>query len=190
MTSVSTAPLWLFWILGGLAILGALATVTRRNAVVAVVTLVGTFFCVAGVYALMSAHFLAILQVLVYAGAIMVLFTFVVMLLGREETEPWSLRAPVTRALGVLALGYLAWVFLRVFLTGAPALPPPAATDFGTVAAVGRALLTDLLFPFELISLLLLVAVIGAMVVARNPRPDAEAAGSPAPAAPAAHPEH
>src|SRR4051794_19973594 len=81
-----------FWLLAALTVFFALFTVTRRNPVTAVMSLVATFFCLAGIYATLDAHFLAILQVLVYAGAIMVLFIFVVMILNREEVSPVSLR--------------------------------------------------------------------------------------------------
>src|SRR6185436_8549850 len=81
-----------FWLLAAATVFFALFTVTRRNPVTAVMSLVATFFCLAGIYATLSAHFLAILQVLVYAGAIMVLFIFVVMILNREEVSPISLK--------------------------------------------------------------------------------------------------
>jgi uncharacterized MnhB-related membrane protein len=79
-----------FWVLAAMTVFFAGFTITRRNPVTAVMSLVGTFFCLAGIYATLSAHFLAILQVLVYAGAIMVLFIFVVMILNREEVSPIS----------------------------------------------------------------------------------------------------
>src|SRR5258707_1246857 len=77
-----------------------LATPPRRSAVAAVMALVLTFFGLAALYTLLSAHFLAAIQVLVYAGAIMTLFVFVVMVLNREEQEPWALRGVVTKAIG------------------------------------------------------------------------------------------
>src|SRR5262245_64342944 len=85
---------------------------TRRNPVTAVMSLVATFFGLAALYATLSAHFLAVLQVLVYAGAIMVLFIFVVMILNREESTAVSLRGIATRALGVIAAVYLTAVFV------------------------------------------------------------------------------
>src|SRR5882672_5337544 len=99
MNPTLTAPMtasvgeqFVFWLLSALTVFFAVFTVTRRNPVTAVMSLVATFFCLAGIYATLSAHFLAILQVLVYAGAIMVLFIFVVMILNREEISPVSLR--------------------------------------------------------------------------------------------------
>src|SRR5260221_8832454 len=110
-TAVATAPSLgaqlLFWVLAVWVIGGALFTMTRRNPVTAVMSLVGTFFALAATYASLSAHFLAILQILVYAGAIMVLFIFVVMILNREEVTPVTLRGLVLRLGGVLAGMYL-----------------------------------------------------------------------------------
>jgi NADH-quinone oxidoreductase subunit J len=171
-------PQVVFWILAALTVGGALVTITRRNLISAVMALVATFFGIAGLYALLSAHFLAAIQVLVYAGGIMVLFIFVIMVLNREEAEPWALRNIVGFALGAAAVVYLAvrmgqllWeagplgteVALRIPLReGAP------PQDFGTVAKIGDYFFTEFLFPFEAISILLVIAVIGAVVLART----------------------
>jgi len=159
----------LFWaVLGPLLLGGALSTITRRNAVAAVMSLVATFFGLAACYALLSAHFLAALQVLVYAGAIMVLFIFVVMVLNRDEAEPWAWRGVVLKGLvGVPAIVYTA-VKLTYYLSSAklPALKE-APAEFGTVENVGNVLFTDYLFAFEAVSVLLLIAVVAAVVVAR-----------------------
>ncbi len=170
-----------FWCCAVLVVIGALLTITRRNTISAVMALVLTFFALAAVYTLLSAHFLAVVQVLVYAGAIMTLFVFVVMVLNREEQEPWALRGIVTKAVGLGALGYLmmrmaGFLFTR---TAARLEAPPA--DWGGVHNVGELLFTDYLFPFEAISLTLLVAVIGAVVVARMPHPHAQQAANSAP---------
>src|SRR4029079_6973346 len=95
----------------------ALFTIKTRNPVTAVMSLVATFFGLAAIYASLDAHFLAVLQVLVYAGAIMVLFIFVVMILNREEVAPLALRP--TRILGVVAAAYLLYVFASVVGFGA-----------------------------------------------------------------------
>jgi len=92
---------FVFWLLAAWVTFFAVFTITRKNPVTAVMSLVATFFGLAGIYATLSAHFLAVLQVLVYAGAIMVLFIFVVMILNREEVTPLSFRP--MRVLGVLA---------------------------------------------------------------------------------------
>jgi NADH-quinone oxidoreductase subunit J len=167
--SPDTAPIVLFWIFASLAVLGALATITRRNPVVAVVCLVGTFFALAVDFLLLYAQFLAVIQVMVYAGAIMVLFVFVVMVVSRAESEPlWRVTGPVTKVLGLGAIVYLVvrgWTALAGYR---PTHVAPPSGDFGTTSGVGRVLLGDFLFPFEAISILLLVAVVGALVVARQ----------------------
>jgi NADH-quinone oxidoreductase subunit J len=150
---------------------------TRKNPVTAVMSLVATFFGLAAMYATLAAHFLAILQVLVYAGAIMVLFIFVVMILNREENTRVSLRGLPTRVLGVAAGLYLLFVFLRVVIPddAASAMPGPVNDSFGTVASVGDVLFRQFMFPFEAISLLLLVAIVGGVVVSRSARKETDA---------------
>jgi NADH-quinone oxidoreductase subunit J len=162
----------IFWIFSIIFVLGgSFFTITRRNAVSAVMSLVATFFGLAVVYVCLSAHFLAALQVLVYAGAIMTLFVFVVMVLNRDEMDPWARRGLLSRVLGIaLASGGLVWLssFLLDWKPDVTLGDLPG--DWGGVASVGEVLFSDYLFPFEAISLLLLVAVIAAVVVARTPR--------------------
>ncbi|MCA9706173.1 MAG: NADH-quinone oxidoreductase subunit J [Myxococcales bacterium] len=167
-----------FYVFAALAVLSAIATVTRRNPVVAAVWLVASFFAVAVNYVLLSATFLAVLQVLVYAGAMMVLFVFVIMVLDVDEHGDAESRRPSRGGrfgytLGLLlAGGLLVWVLLatlsKQFITPGARIDP--AAEFGSADAVGRVLFTDYLFGFEAISLLLLAAVIGAVVVARSRR--------------------
>jgi NADH-quinone oxidoreductase subunit J len=161
-----------FWLLAVLTVFFAAWTVTRRNPVTAVMSLVATFFCLAGLYATLSAHFLAILQVLVYAGAIMVLFIFVVMILNREEVSPVSWR-PI-RILGVLGGVYLLLKFWHVADEGLPA-PGHISESFGTVGSIGDLLFRDFLYPFEAISLLLLVAIVGGVIVSRSHQKETDA---------------
>jgi NADH-quinone oxidoreductase subunit J len=158
-----------FWVLSAWIVGGALFTMTRRNPVTAVMSLVGTFFALAAMYASLSAHFLAIIQVLVYAGAIMVLFIFVVMILNREEVTPVTPRGLLLRALGVGAGIYLTRVFTRI-ASSMPGSDTPAtlSDSYGTVAAIGDILFRDFLYPFEAISLLLLVAIVGGVVISRS----------------------
>jgi NADH:ubiquinone oxidoreductase subunit 6 (chain J) len=154
----------------------ALVTITRKSAVAALLALVGAFCAMAGLYATLSAHFLAVLQILVYAGAIMVLFIFAVMIVSRDDPHPIALRGLFLRAAGVLATGYLfyrvAWIVVRERQTDVLAttitLPIP---DYGNVASIGRLLFTDFLFPFEAVSLLLLAAVVGGVMISRPSRP-------------------
>src|SRR5262245_9019975 len=165
----------LFFIMAAWVAFFALFTITRRNPVTAVMSLVATFFGLAAIYASLSAHFLAALQVLVYAGAIMVLFIFVVMILNREEVAPLALRP--MRLLGVAAAAYLLLVFWNVVAKSAPpeaggvlttAAPPAVSDTYGTVGSIGSILFREFLYPFEAISLLLLVAIVGGVVVSRS----------------------
>jgi NADH-quinone oxidoreductase subunit J len=167
-----------FYVFAGLAILSAVATITRRNPVVAAVWLVSTFFAVAVCYLLMSATFLAAIQVLVYAGAIMVLFVFVIMVLDVDEKGRVEHRRPSRVArIGyygsiVFGGGFLAFVLLGTLARQyvQPGADLSTKPDFGSAESIGRVLFTEYLFAFEAISLLLLAAVIGAVVVARNRR--------------------
>ncbi|HEY5285210.1 MAG TPA: NADH-quinone oxidoreductase subunit J [Polyangia bacterium] len=165
-----------FVVLALAVLVGALVTITRKGTVAALIALVGTFCAMAGLYATLSAHFLAVLQILVYAGAIMVLFIFAVMIVNRDDVHPIALRGLFLRAAGVLATGYLfyriAWIVVRERQTDvlSTAITPPIP-DFGNVASIGRLLFSDFLFPFEAISLLLLAAVVGGVLIARPTRP-------------------
>jgi len=169
---------WLFYAFAALAVFSGLATITRRNPVVAAVWLVLCFVAVAGCYVLLSATFLAAIQVLVYAGALVVLFVFVIMVLDVDDSGAAKHRGPSTTAtLGYAAAvtagaGVLVWVFGGT-LARQVAIPPkplPAGAGFGSAESVGRLLFGHNLFAFEAVSLLLLAAVIGAVVVARSRR--------------------
>jgi len=173
--SASPGQQVLFYVLAAWVTGFALLTITRRNPVTGVMSLVATFFGLAAIYASLDAHFLAVLQVLVYAGAIMVLFIFVVMILNREEVAPLALRP--MRLLGVAAAVYLLWVFANVVGIGVEttAAPPVVSETYGTVASIGTVLFTQFLYPFEAISLLLLVAIVGGVVVSRSHQKEAAA---------------
>jgi len=164
----------LFWIFAVITIGGGLATITRRNAVSAVMFLVGTFMGLSALYALLYAHFLAVIQVLVYAGAIMVLFVFVVMILNKEEEEPWALRGIVGKLLGGAALIYLVVRLVQVLWAAPARIPEPATmpAGYGTTQAVAETLFSSYLFPFEAVSLVLLIAVVGALVLAHPAHPN------------------
>jgi len=172
----TTGAEYLFFFFALLAVVCAAVTISHRNPVVAAVWLVGSFSCVAICYVMLSATFLAALQVLVYAGAMMVLFVFVVMVLDVDErgttNQPntrKSRRWPYYGATVVLVTG-MTWVLwgtlTRQFHTSGRTI----GTGFGTAESVGRELFGPALFAFEGVSLLLLAAVIGAVVVARSRR--------------------
>lgn len=165
-----------FYAFAILAVVSALITITRRNPVVAAVWLVASFFAVAACYVMLSATFLAAIQVLVYAGAIMVLFVFVIMVLDVDEAGLAEHKRPSRIGrIGyygavTLGVGFLLWVLAGTLarLFTSPGADLTAMPDFGSAKSIGRELFTDYLFAFEGISMLLMAAVIGAVVVARS----------------------
>ena len=166
--SMMSGPRIFFWLFASLTVVGSFMTIMSRNMVGAVMWLVATFFGFAALFAMLDAHFLAALQVLVYAGAIMVLFIFVVMVLNRDELERFSWRSWPSKALGVFTLVLMAFAIGYYAKEQSPASFQNAAASFGTVAEVGQVLFTDYIFAFEAVSVLLLIAVIAAVVVART----------------------
>jgi NADH-quinone oxidoreductase subunit J len=166
----------LFWAFALAAVAGALFVISRRNLIAAVMGMVGSFLGIAAIYMMLYAQFLAVVQMLVYAGAIMVLFVFVVMILNRPEDEPVAPAGRAGQALGGLAILYLVGRLIGILMEVQPpnpvtAMAAPLATaegyDWGSVRAVGTDLFGPGLFPFEAISILLLVAVVGAIASAR-----------------------
>ncbi|MBN1826233.1 MAG: NADH-quinone oxidoreductase subunit J [Candidatus Eisenbacteria bacterium] len=157
----------LFWILSGLAVLAAIGTVTRRNPLSAALSLVICLTAVAGLFAVLEAHFLFAIQLLVYAGAIMVLVLYVIMLLNlkERETRPLGVSRPRAAFAGIAAALVLA-VLARVWGSLAASPPAPPEKGFGTVESMAGVLFTKYPFPFEVISILLLAAVVGAVVLA------------------------
>jgi NADH-quinone oxidoreductase subunit J len=163
----------LFYIFSAVAVLSALMVIVRRNPVHSALFLVLTFFCVAGIYLLLHAQFIAAIQIIVYAGAIMVLFLFVIMLLNLREGSRSSgghTLQGVTGILVGLALFYsLAVVVTGSFLPGMKGSYPAAEVEAaGHTRVVAKLLFTEFLLPFEVTSVLLLVAIIGAVVLARR----------------------
>ncbi len=162
------AELAVFWILTVPLIASAAGVVVAKNPVNAAMSLVSAFFFLAGIYVLLTAHLLAFLQVLVYAGAIMVLFVFVIMLLTTADDAVERGRAKVMQVAGALGAAGVAAVVVAALRELGPLEMPVVGADFGTVKAVGRILYTQYLLPFEATSLLLLVAIVGAVVVAKQ----------------------
>jgi NADH-quinone oxidoreductase subunit J len=149
------------------ALAGALAAVTHRNTVVGAMFLVLNLVSVAVFYVLLSAPFIAALQVLLYAGAIMVLFLFIIMLLDlRREEERQS--GFLQKALAVIGAVLFFVLVSGAATRGLPPAPADVPEGFGAVESVAAALFSDYLVPFEVISLLLLVAMVGAVVLARR----------------------
>jgi NADH-quinone oxidoreductase subunit J len=169
---------WMLFIgLALVAIASAVGMLISRNAIHAALNLIINFITVAVFYLLLGAPFIALTQITVYAGAIMVLFLFVIMLLGAErlgvaKTLLWQ--RPVAVILGIILLfevGYAFFVTTGQFQP-AGAFPAMSAVNpgFGTPAAVGEQLFSIYLLPFEIISFLLLVAMIGAIVLSKKPK--------------------
>lgn len=159
----------IFYIVSFIAVVSALLVVLNRNAVYSVIFLVLTFLSLASLFLLLEAYFLAVLEILIYAGAIMVLFLFVVMLLnvGREEALPRLMQVQRGFSLLLILLFFLGLTLL--ILQGTVALPESKATaTVGSVTAVGEVLFSKYLFPFEVASLLLLVALIGTVYLAKR----------------------
>lgn len=155
-----------FFLIAAIAVASALGLVLRRNPIHGALLLVLNLGSVAALYLLMRAEFLAAAQVIVYAGAIMVLFVFAIMVLipGKEETGPDPLQPRRFLAAPLGAMLFLELVLVLLVRRQAPA--PPAAD--GGVASLARVLFTDYLLPFELTSVLLLAAMIGVLLLARR----------------------
>jgi NADH-quinone oxidoreductase subunit J len=162
-----TAEAILFYLFAGGAVAGSLGVILNRHPINSVISLVVSFFFLAGIYLLLHAEFMAVLQILVYAGAIMVLFLFVLMLLNLRDDELGDRRTSATKIAGVGAVGVLAWAMSSVVAV-VTAGGVEVESDFGTVRPIGRLLLTEWLLPFELAAVLLLVGIVGAVVVAKR----------------------
>jgi NADH-quinone oxidoreductase subunit J len=167
----------IFFIFAALALAGALGVVLARNPVHSALFLVVTLVSVAVFFIQQQAQLLAVVQIVVYAGAIVVLFLFVIMLLGvdREESlrDPIPFQRPAAIALGVIVLGELLFLAGHEWATGKPADSlhniKGGATDLGgNVERVARVLFTDFLWPFEITSALLVIAVVGGVLLARR----------------------
>ena len=179
-----------FFILAGLAVGCALAMITARNLVHAVLWMVGNFVAVAVLFLMLQAPFLAAVQLIVYAGAIMVLFLFVVMLMGPQPVtlkEHLAGQRWVAIPLVLILLVALLSVVATDSLTGQTGLASADQLGANNPQLLGELLYTKYIFPFEIVSVLLLVAMIGAVVLAKReaflrrlPREEAEQKAAPA----------
>ncbi len=166
---------FVFYVFATLAVFAALRVITARNPVHAVLFLVLTFFNVGGLFLLLNAEFLAIALVMVYVGAVMVLFLFVVMMLDinieRMRTKFWSY-LPLGATIGLLMVAEMAMVLSGRYF-GLDALPAQqVAADYSNTKALGMLLFTDYVYPFELASVILLVAIIAAVMLTLRHRKD------------------
>ncbi len=199
------AEFWVFVIIGALALGSAISMVLMRNAVHAALMLVVNFFAIAVLYATLEAQFLAVTQIIVYAGAIVVLFLFVLMLLGVGGGQPFTerIRGQKTAAvlLGLALLAILLGTVTTPFLGEGAACNLPAeqrlaasgevceglaeANAEGNVRGVGLLLFTDYVWPFEVMSVLLVIAALGAMVLGKRREDPAGLSDQPTPGVPA-----
>ena len=165
----------LFYVFGTIAVIGAVFVVTMRNPMYGAVALLTTFLAVAGLFLLREAEFLAIVQVFVYGGGIMVLFLFVIMLVNLhqlKESRLFGELAPFALVVVVLLVGLFTVVFLNVPLEPAASSPPEfvqvEGEALGNSEAVAWLLYREYLLPFEIVSIFLLVAMVGAVVLGRK----------------------
>jgi NADH-quinone oxidoreductase subunit J len=161
----------LFFILfAGLAVGCAISLVVQRNPLYSAISLIGVFIALACLYVTLAAPFIAAVQVIVYAGAIMVLVVFVIMLLNVEEEErrPLRLRSLIPIALMLASVLFAEAVFIIYFVQANPATPTRNVSDVGLTSSIGGGLFTTYLLPFEVTSILLLMAIVGAITLART----------------------
>jgi NADH-quinone oxidoreductase subunit J len=165
---------FLFYLFAGLAIGGAIGVVMAKSPVGSLLFMVATLGSIAGTFVLLEAHFLAAIQIIVYAGAIMVLFLFVIMLLNLGHDYRRDLKGGVFAILSFAIVGAIAGL-LAVRLSGSGVTPGPGATaidaaiaEHGAVGAIAQPLYTTYVVPFEITGILLLVAIVGALVLAKR----------------------
>ena len=165
-----------FYVFGALAVGASLMVIGQRNPVYSVLLLIASFAALAGLYILLDAPFTAVTQIIVYAGAIMVLFLFVVMLLNvpREDAADWDRSHPLYRP-GAIRVGALLAVLMALELGWALSRTAGLSAGVGagrpgisSVAELGRILFTDYMFAFEVTSILIIIAMVGAVVLARR----------------------
>jgi NADH-quinone oxidoreductase subunit J len=161
---------WVFLAAAALAIVFALVAVAARNPMTNVLALVVMFFAMAAIFAVLGMDFLAAIQVIVYSGAILVLFLFVIMLLNVRKVDRLGSGRPVQAILGTLAaagIGAMVLVVVGLLMPQHGAVLPGAA-DAGTALPIGRALLSTHLFAFEFITLILVAAIVGAVYLGKK----------------------
>jgi NADH-quinone oxidoreductase subunit J len=164
--------LLIFYPLAGFCVVMALGVIFNNSPVGSAIALIGMMLGLAGIFVLQQAHFIAIVQIIIYAGAIMVLFMFVIMLLNLKqgENEGWASRGknlPLSVLTGFLAVGILYKITMVLFSVDMDT-PASLPDSFGTVAVIGETLFTDFVLPFEVASILLLLAMVGAVVLAKS----------------------
>lgn len=157
-----------FYSFATITVLMVIVMIVQKNPISSAICLVASFFSLAALYVMLEAHFVATLQILVYAGAIMVLFIFVIMLLNLKDDELIQDKINVKR-LGVAFVGLTLFFFLALRFAKIPAAVfGTTSENFGTAESIGKLMFSDYVIPFELIGILLLVGIVGAILLGRR----------------------
>ncbi len=158
------------WILGFILILSSLGVITARKPIYASLSFLLTLLALAALYLQLSAQFIAVMQVLVYAGAILVIFVFVIVLFqdAHEQLAQFDPKSKPFLLSLAGSLFLLTFIFLGKDLMGITALKENVSADYGTVQSLGKALYIDFFFPFEAVILIFLVAVVGSLYIAKK----------------------
>jgi NADH-quinone oxidoreductase subunit J len=163
-----SAVLFIFFVLAGLAVFGAVALIVQSHPIHSALSLILVMLCLAGLYLLMGAEFVAAVQIIVYGGAVMVLFVFVIMLLNAGEEERTNFSKLASFAGVPLALA-LAGLIAAALVRSTGNLPAPAnAGAITSTRELSKLLFSEFVYPFELTSFLILVAILGAIVLAQR----------------------
>jgi NADH-quinone oxidoreductase subunit J len=165
-----TAPLVIFFVLAALAVLGAISLIVQRHPIHSALSLIVVMVALAGLYLLMGAEFVAAVQIIVYGGAIMVLFLFVIMLLNAGEEERTNFSKLATFAgvpLALVVAGCIAAAIAKPAVAVGMSVAQPSGAVTST-RALSNLLFSEFVYPFELTSFLILVAILGAIVLAQR----------------------
>lgn len=164
--------IFLFVILSLIAAISSILMITRKNAVISALLLIMNFFALSGLYLLLNAQFIAVVQVIVYAGAIMVLFLFVIMLLRTEDEPSIFSQNKLLKNLAIIigALIFFQVAYLIFYGKPSKTLTPneTKSIEIGTIQSIGKELYTNYFIPFEIAGFLLLAATIGAIILAKK----------------------
>ncbi len=161
---------YLFWFFAALMLVFGLAVILNRNPVASALSLVVSFLCLAALFVGLDAYFIAVIQVLVYAGAVMVLFLFIIMLLDLKREERRKLNLPAVAGGGFVTLAFVAelWFVLKDFAPGHQALPPLGRENIDDVREIGMTLFSTHNLPFQVVGVLVLVATIGVVILSKR----------------------
>ncbi|MCS7029778.1 MAG: NADH-quinone oxidoreductase subunit J [Bacteroidia bacterium] len=159
---------FLFWFLSIVAIAAAIGTISARNPVFSALSLVLNMFALAGLYLTLQAEFIAVIQVMVYAGAIMVLFLFVIMLLNLGSDTKDAIASKLQMGLSIIAGGGFVLMMTRIFMIELDLTKKQSELMNGKAEKIGEWLLKDYVFPFEMISVILLASLVGAILIAKK----------------------